>query len=69
MSCCILHQVVLDVGAGSGILSFFAIQAGALRVYAVEASSIAQQCEVCCSRGGECDVKQYLLCTIFILVH
>ncbi|XP_033096886.1 histone-arginine methyltransferase CARMER-like isoform X1 [Anneissia japonica] len=39
-------KVVLDVGAGSGILSFFAIQSGAAKVYAIEASSIAEYTKV-----------------------
>ncbi|CAL5382349.1 unnamed protein product [Camellia sinensis] len=35
-------RVVVDVGAGSGILSLFAAQVGAKHVYAVEASEMAE---------------------------
>lgn len=45
-------KVVMDVGAGSGILSFFAAQAGAAKVYAVEASSMAQHANALIKSNG-----------------
>ena len=48
-------QVVLDVGAGSGILSFFAIQAGARKVYAVDASEMATHCQKLVNSNGLAD--------------
>lgn len=37
--------IVLDVGCGTGILSLFAARAGAKRVFAVDASDIAEKAE------------------------
>ncbi|KAL3083976.1 hypothetical protein niasHS_008848 [Heterodera schachtii] len=45
-------KVVLDVGAGTGILSFFAAQVGAKRVYAVEASSMSAHCKELVDANG-----------------
>lgn len=46
------NKVVLDVGAGSGILSFFAAQAGAHKVYAVEASNMAHHAQALVRANG-----------------
>ncbi|XP_072181599.1 protein arginine N-methyltransferase 6-like [Diadema setosum] len=55
----LIGKVVLDVGAGTGVLSCFCIQAGAKKVYAIEASSMAEQAKKVAeanSAGGNIEV-------------
>ncbi len=49
-------DVVLDVGAGSGILSVLAAKAGAARVYAVEQTTIAVMAQELAVANGVADI-------------
>nr|CRX79081.1 hypothetical protein ls5930a1_00124 [Leucosporidium scottii] len=55
--------VVLDVGCGSGILSMFAAQSGAKKVYAVDASAVAHKAERNIKANGLSDVITYVRCS------
>jgi SAM-dependent methyltransferase len=53
-------DIVLDVGAGSGILSVFAARAGAARVYAVEQTSVAVLAQELAAANGVEEIVQVI---------
>jgi type I protein arginine methyltransferase len=53
-------DIVLDVGAGSGILSMFAARAGAARVYAVERTTVAVMAQQLAIDNGVGDIVQVI---------
>lgn len=54
-------KVVLDVGAGTGILSIFCAQVGAKKVYAVEASNIYKIAKEVVEENNLDDIIEVLL--------
>jgi protein arginine N-methyltransferase 1 len=48
-------KVVLDVGCGTGILSFFAVRAGAAHVYGIDCADIIDQAQQIVDRNGFSD--------------
>lgn len=57
-------QVVLDVGTGSGILAIWSAQAGARKVYAVEATNMAEHARELARANGVTDIVEVIQGTV-----
>lgn len=53
-------DVVIDVGAGTGVMSLFAARAGARKVYAIESTPIARLAERIVAANGGSDVIEVI---------
>lgn len=56
----LFNKIILDVGAGSGILSHFALGSGAKRVYAIEASDSIHAARILAENNGCFDKIQFI---------
>ena len=57
---CFVEKTVLDVGTGSGILAIWSAQAGAKKVYAVEATKMAEHARVLIKANNLEDVVEVI---------
>ena len=57
-------QVVLDVGTGSGILAIWSAQAGARKVFAVEATNMAEHARELARANGVSDIVEVIQGTV-----